>query len=181
MAGLMALVAYGAQDITYEDEYNHGRPLTNLSGVESYNHSLLYIPKRWSNTEYTYRKIKNDIMCPIKYEDILEGELYTYCEQCNHNFSKSVFDWIQEHKTCPMCRNSWDTFTTYKNVEEDEENYNTVWFSATFKRRTPSTPTNRMMMPVMQRKYIHTHKRIPRIRYIQKHNRQTKCKFSFRQ
>jgi hypothetical protein len=59
-----------------------------------------------------------DTLCPVMHEEI-EGD-YVCCHQCKKNFDSSIIDsWINPHKTCPMCRVTWNDFTIYENRNED--------------------------------------------------------------
>lgn len=93
--GIMALIAYGAQDV-YLDNTNI------IDNSENFDNII------------AIREIKNDTMCPVTFSDIEKDDMYTFCSRCNYNFSQAVFKWIREHRSCPMCRNTWNTVTIYK-------------------------------------------------------------------
>lgn len=115
MGGLMQLVAYGAQDAYSYSDQGYNNVLNNNLNTFNISTSTTRTETRTVSTEIIKRLLEGNEECPVTYEKIKCGDKYTYCIQCNNNFSAEVFSWLHEHKSCPMCRNAWNNVIVYKN------------------------------------------------------------------
>jgi hypothetical protein len=132
MAGLMGLLAYGAQDIyltgpAYEEYKVNGKIIItdNIDDLikhgydkSKYNYEnddlwIKYynqlkeiekeIEKNTTDNIFIFKEIKNNTECPVTY-DTIENKYY-HCTRCKNNFHYIVIkDWIKVYRNCPMCR-----------------------------------------------------------------------------
>jgi uncharacterized CHY-type Zn-finger protein len=60
-------------------------------------------------------KSKN-MECPITYDNIKMGDAYMTCGECKYNFSEdAIMKYLNEKKSCPMCRCGWKDACKYIN------------------------------------------------------------------
>jgi len=91
VGGLMQLLAYGAQDIYFDDKPDY---IEDSLQVQKIINRLITVNDR--NTE-----------CPISYNIFNSNDAYYQCASCKYNFLAKIFDEHVDNNKCPMCKYDW--------------------------------------------------------------------------
>ena len=105
-------------DRRWPESYSRN-PFGILSDLMLHTTLNLIEPFKQSKTiEKAIDKSKNT-ECPITYEDIKIDDAYMTCFQCKYNFSEAaIMKYLNEKRSCPMCRCYWIDDCRYINMIE---------------------------------------------------------------
>jgi hypothetical protein len=115
---ILTIYALGSNIIKYEENncnliFNYD--FINKHIIQNYGETTI-IPPYGETIIYKLIINENKKTCNINLEEIKVESRYMNCVYCNNNFNeKSLKDWLDVKKKCPLCREKWLDYSIYIN------------------------------------------------------------------